>query len=197
MSTGTFPISQRVSVRGKTTEELYKTLILWLHENNCIETRQSPPVEIEAEYSGDYTQFEVGPRDIYPKTLSIRLIDLGNEIQLSINIYQKTRGIRDEGYIYWGIKLEKLFEELGVNPDQLMFSELIPERVLREKVDSKTRMIGVILIASVLIIAFLWNYFKDLDLMYKAVVLLPIIVLALLDLQTYRGRLKRRENRYY
>lgn len=197
MNTSTFPITQRVLVRGKTSEELYNTLILWLHENNCIETSQNPPTEIEAEYSGDYTQFEVGPRDIYPKTLSIRLIDQGDEVQLSINISQKTREIRDEGNIYWSIKLEKLLEDLGVNPDQLMFSELIPERVLREKVDAKTRMVVVIVIASLLIIAFLWNYFKDVGMMYKAVVLLPIIVLALLDLQTFRGRLKRRENRYH
>ena len=197
MSTRTFPINQRVAVRGKTIEELYKKLILWLHENNCKETRQNPPTEIEAEYSGDYTQFEVGPRDIYPKTLNIRLTDLGNNTQLSINIQQKTPETRDEGYLYWGIKLEKLYEELGVTPDQVMLSELIPERVLREKVDSKTKMVAVILIASVLIIAFLWSYFKDMDLMYKSVILLPIIALTIWDLQTYRARLNRRANMYH
>ena len=118
-------------------------------------------------------------------------------MELSINIQQKTPETRDEGYLYWGIKLEKLYEELGVTPDQVMLSELIPERVLREKVDSKTKMVAVILIASVLIIAFLWNYFKDMDLMYKSVILLPIIALAMWDLQTYRARLNRRANMYH
>ncbi len=190
MNTRAFPISQSIQVSNKNIETVYKILLLWLSENNCMITRQTPQEEIEAEYSGDYPLFEVGPRDIYPKSLYIRVSTFGRDVQINIMITQRTDGRIDDGYIYWGTRLQGLYEALGVVVDDTVMSELFPESVLRENIDIRTKRVAAIIIVSILIVAFLWDQFRDMALMYKSVILIPIVALAFWDLQIYRRRLK-------
>jgi hypothetical protein len=193
MDNRAFPLTQNILVKGKTIERVYKILLIWLSENNCRITRETPQEEIEAEYSGDYPLFEVGPRDIYPKTLYIRLSGFGSDVQVNVRISQKIAGRVDDGYVYWGTKLQGLYEVLGVEVDDQVISELFPEEVLEDNIESRTKRFAAIVIVSVLIVAFLWEQFKDVSLMYKSVVLLPIVALAYWDLQTYRNRLKKQQ----
>lgn len=193
MDTRAFPITQNILVTGRTIERVYKILLIWLSENNCMVTKETPNEEIEAEYSGDYPLFEVGPKDIYPKTLDIKVSKVGRNVQVNVMITQKTEGKRNEGYIYWGTRLQGLYEVLGVYVDQQVISELYPEEVLEDNIDSRTKRFATIVIVSVLIVAFLWEEFNDVSMMYKAVILVPIVLLAYWDLQAYKKRLRKQQ----
>lgn len=189
------PYSQRALVPGQTVEQIYKTINIWLRYNSGAITRDNPPIEIEAKYNADVQTFQIGPRDDLPKPMNIRLSGFSNDVMLYITIAQTISRMGDKGYIYWGLRLQDLYEELGVKIDETLLSELVPERMLKEIIAAKTRRIYIILIASIFISWFLWNSFRDLGVMYILVLMVPIIILAGWDLQAYRdlpGRLKKR-----
>jgi len=189
------PYSQRALVPGQRVEEVYKTINIWLRYNNWSVTKENEPKEIEAKYNADIHMFQIGPRDDFPKTMNLRLSDFGEDVMLYINITQTINGMGDKGYIYWGVRLQDLYEMLGVKVDERLLSELVPERMLNAAIKSKTRWIYGILIVSAFISWFLLNSFMDLGVMYILVLMVPIVILAGWDLQAFRNlpsRMKRR-----
>jgi hypothetical protein len=196
MMTMSMPYMQRVRVPSQSLEEAYKTIVTWLQYNNWSITSSNRPTIIEARFNADIQMFQVGPQDNFPKNMSIRLSEYGGDVMLDITITQEISRMGNKGYLYWGIRLQDLYEMLGVNIDEGVLSELVPEEMLRQVIDSRTRLIMAVLVFSLFIGWFLWDSFDDLGVMYAFVFLGPILLLTGWDLQIYRNLSERLRKRH-
>ncbi len=59
------PYSQRIIVPGKTMDEVYDAIHLWLSKNRCSITRLDPPRLIEARHGVKNPVLHFGPKDNY------------------------------------------------------------------------------------------------------------------------------------
>jgi hypothetical protein len=185
------PYTQRAIVPGKTVEEVYETIKIWFRYNSCSVTKQNPPTDIEANYNADTHMFQIGPRNDFPKNINVRLSSFGEDVVLNITITQKIDRMGTRGYIYWGLRVKDLYEELGVNINESTLSELVPNTILNESINTRIKRIIFIMIAATFISWFLWENFQALGVMYIIVLIIPILLLAGWDLQGYRKLLTR------
>jgi hypothetical protein len=190
------PYMQRARVPGQSLEEVYKTTLTWLKYNNWSITQSNKPREIDAKYNADIHTFQVGPQDNFPKNMSVRLREYGGDVMLDITITQEISRIGNSGYIYWGVRLQDLYEMLGVRIDEGTISELVPEGMLGQVIKSRTRLISTIFILSLIVGWFLWESFGDLGVMYVIVLLVPMLLISGWDLQIYRNLLNRMRKRH-
>lgn len=190
------PYRQRVTIPDKSLEEVYDTAATWLQYSNWILAKDSQQNLIEARYNADAHMFQVGPQDNFPKRIEIRLQEMGKDVRMDINITQEIGGMGDRGYLYWGMRLQDLYEMLGVKIDEAVLSELVPEGRLRKVINSRNRMIMAVFFAFIAVGWILWEYFSDIGIMYAIVLLGPILVLIGLDLQVYRNLSQRMRKRH-
>jgi hypothetical protein len=189
------PYVQRINVPNKTVEEVYKTVTVWLINNNCSLTTKNPPTYFEAKYSANFPLIQVGPRDEHPKTIIVRISPFGSDVLLYFTFTQQIDRVGNSGYIFWGLKLGELCEELGVNVTDTLWSELVPESVVKKIINSRFRLLIVLLVCSVFIFGYLWERVMEFSVLYFIVFMVPFMLLVLWDLQEHRRLLKREIDR--
>ena len=194
--TVSIPYMQRVTVQDKNTDEVYDTVVKWLRYNSWKITSVNQPTRIEARYGADTQMYQIGPQDNFPKNIEIRISGMGNYTVLDITITQEISGMENKGYLYWGIRLQDLYEMLGVEIDENTLSNLLPEAMLSHVINSRTRMLMGALFFSVVIGWLLGTYLGDLGILYSIVFLGPIILIIFWDLQIYRTLDKRIRKRH-
>ncbi len=194
--TVSIPYMQRVTIPDQNIQQVYETTGTWLQYNNWILAKNSQQNLIEARYNADAHMFQVGPQDNFPKKIEIRLQESGKDVMMDTTITQEISGMGDRGYLYWGIRLQDLYEMLGVEIDEAVLSDLVPEGRLTRVINSRNRMIMAVFFASIAIGWLLWETFGDIGIMYVIVLLVPILVITGLDLQVYRGLSQRMRKRH-
>jgi len=183
--------TQRVIVPGKTLDQVYDAVNLWLSENRCSVTRREPPTLIDARHGVKNPVHHFGPKDNYQKTIEVRLSPLGGDVLLYVTFKQENDGLGNSGYVFWGVKLRELYERVGVNVNDSIWSALMPPGILKEEIDAKIRLFAVFIIVSALIIGYLWGPYRGYAVLYVIGILIPRGFLAVWDL---REHIKLREN---
>ena len=115
---------------------------------------------------------------------------------IDITINQEIDGMGNKGYLYWGIRLQDLYEMLGVKIDEKVLADLVPGGMLRNIINSRSRMMMTGFFFSIFIGWFLWDYLGNLGIMYAIVFLGPILLLIVWDLQVYRNLAQRMRKRH-
>ena len=179
------PYTQRIIVPGKTIEDVYDTVNLWLSKNRCSVTKQAPPTLIEARYSAKIPILHVGPKDNNPKSIEVRLSPLGEDVLLYFTITQGIDKMGNSGYVFWGVKLRELYEAVGVNVNDSMWSELMPVGILKGEIESKIRLFAVFIIISVILVWYLWGPSRDLAVLYAFLIMIPGGFLAVWDIREH------------
>jgi len=172
-------------------DQVYDAVNLWLSENRCSVTRREPPTLIDARHGVKNPVHHFGPKDNYQKTIEVRLSPLGGDVLLYVTFKQENDGLGNSGYVFWGVKLRELYERVGVNVNDSIWSALMPPGILKEEIDAKIRLFAVFIIVSALIIGYLWGPYRGYAVLYVIGILIPRGFLAVWDL---REHIKLREN---
>lgn len=180
------PYTQRVIVPGKTMEEVYDAVNLWLIENRCSVTRREPPTLIDARHGVKKPVYHFGPKDNYQKAIEVRLSLLGGDVLLYVTFKQKNDSMGNSGYVFWGVKLRELYERIGVNVNDSVWSSLMPSGILKEEIDGKIRLFAAFMIVSALLIGYLWTRHTGYAVLYAIWILIPRGLLALWDIREHR-----------
>lgn len=186
------PYTQRIIVPAKSIEEVCETVKRWFIEKNCSLIMQDPPRYIEANYSANFPWLVLGPRDDHPKTINARLSSFGEDVFLDFIFTQKNDRVGDSGYIFWGVKLGELYEELGVNVTDTVWSGLIREEPVRRVIKNRRRLMIALLVMSVLGLGYFWDKIIDTIMIFYIVFIVPIGILTLWDLQEHKKLLRRK-----
>ena len=181
------PYTQRVIVPGKTLDEVYNAVNLWLSENRCSVTRRDPPTLIDARHGVENPVHYFGPKDNYQKAIEVRLSSLGEDVLLYVTFKQKNDGLGNSGYVFWGVKLRELYERIGVNINDSVWSSLMPSGILKEEIDAKIRLFAAFIIVSALLIGYLWGPYRGYAVLYAIGILIPRGLLALWDIRKHRN----------
>jgi len=177
--------TQRVIVPGKTLDEVYDAVNLWLSENRCSVTRREPPTLIDARYGVKKPVHHFGPKDNYQKAIEVRLSSLGEDALLYITFKQKNDSMGNRGYIFWGVKLRELYERIGVNVNDSIWSSLMPPGILKEEIDAKIRLFAAFMVVSALLIGYLWTPYRSYAVLYAIGIMIPRGLLALWDIREH------------
>lgn len=186
MLTRTRPYTQQVKVSNKSVEEVYEAINIWLRYNSCNVIRENPPYNIEAHYSAEVGPFLVGPNDTMPKDINVRVSAFGREALVYFTVTQSIRGKKTAGYIYWGTKLQKLYEELGVEVTDSVWRELFPPEIVRDTINRRRNMLIGYFLVSLAALVWLWNPVNDSVMMYFLVIMLPVMLILFWDMQAFR-----------
>ena len=170
----------------KSSAEVYDTVKLWLIENNCSLIKQEPPSHLEAKYSANIPMFHLGPRDDHPKKIEVRFSPFGGDVFLDFSFTQKIDRVGNSGYLFWGMKLGELYQELGVNVTEIVWSRLIQEELVRRAIKNRKRLMIVLLAISLLGLVNFWNEGIDTMLMLFIVFIIPSGLLTFWDLQEHK-----------
>lgn len=180
------PYTQRVIVPGKTLDEVYDAANLWLSENRCSVTRREPPTLIDARHGVKKPVYHFGPKDNYQKEIEVRLSSLGEDVLLYVTFKQKNDSMGNSGYVFWGVKLRELYERIGVNVNDSVWSSLMPSGILKEEIDGKIRLFAAFIIASALLVGYLWTRHTGYAVLYAIGIMIPRGLLALWDIREHR-----------
>lgn len=177
--------TQRVIVPRKTLDEVYDAVNLWLSENRCNVTRREPPTLIDARHGVKKPVHHFGPKDNYQKAIEVRLSSLGEDALLYVTFKQKNDSMGNRGYVFWGVKLRELYERIGVNVNDSIWSSLMPPGILKEEIDAKIRLFAAFMIVSALLIGYLWTPYRSYAVLYAIGIMMPRGLLALWDVREH------------
>jgi hypothetical protein len=179
------PYTQRVIVLGKTLDEVYDAVNLWLSENRCSVTRREPPTLIDARHGVKNPVYHFGSKDNYQKAIEVRLSSLGEDVLLYVTFKQENDSMGNSGYVFWGVKLRELYETIGVNVNDSIWSALMPAGILKEEIDGKIRLFATFMIVSALLIGYLWTPYTGYAVLYAIWIMIPRGLLAVWDIREH------------
>ncbi|MBN2334245.1 hypothetical protein JXL21_01715 [Candidatus Bathyarchaeota archaeon] len=179
------PYHQRAVIKGKTADEVYRAVRLWLAENNCGVNKASPPSYVDASYGANAPSFWLGLRDDYPKKIEVRVTAFGSDVILYVSVAQETPRFKELGYLHWGRKIEELYRSLGVEPRIEEYMSLYPRTMVRGEFTRKLRFYGLLVAAMTVFFYFVGRLAPDSVLLFTVMFLLPAIIVGFIDTIDY------------
>lgn len=180
------PNTQRVIVPGKTLDEVYDAVNLWLSENRCSVTRREPPTLIDARRSVKIPVIHLGPKDDFQKSIEVRLSSLGEDVLLYVTFKQENDRMGNSGYVFWGVKLRELYRTVGVNVNDSTWSAIMPAGILKAEIDAKIRLFAAFMVVSAILVGYLWGPNTGYAVLYAIWIMIPYGLLSFWDIREHR-----------
>jgi len=148
-------------------------------------TRREPPTLIDARHGVKNPAHHFGPKDNYQKEIEVRLSSLSEDVLLYVTFKQEKNSMGNSGYVFWGVKLRELYERIGVNVNDSIWSSLMPSGILKEEINAKNRLFAAFMIVSALLIGYLWRPYTGYAVLYAIGILIPRGLLAVWNLREH------------
>lgn len=92
---------------------------------------------------------------------------------------------RDKGLVYWGVKLEELYERLDVEVTQVNLENLYGARV-KDEVDKLVRQYLLLFLGSLVVVLFVFGSQLDILLFYVFIFVIPLTYFYGVRYRTYK-----------
>jgi hypothetical protein len=183
--------SHRVTVKEITVEELHKTVETWLRFSSCTIQESKPLRRIKAYFPANSTMVQLGVRDTYPKNIEVSIGSFGSSAIMNITFTQELPKMGEAGFLYWGSRLEKLYRKLAVPLDPYTLTQLYPPGMTQRVIQGALKLYAAFMFLSLVIIVIGLDLDPDLVAFYTLMVVLPVTLMAGLDINDHRQLLNK------
>ena len=192
-------------VSKTSSDEIFKKIKVWLKFEGATIQEERAPHYIRANWKGNiigsdgYTTSGAGPilanalttnfliNDPYEKDITVNIRDHGVQSTVNISIRQTESRHGDKGLVYWGMKLENLYNKLHVQPNKIDLLELYPSNIIRHEIRKVFRDYFLFISIPTIIVLYLFGIEWDKLFTYLFVYIIPITIFLGSKYQIYRS----------